>query len=80
MLGNDQISKIIGKDTKEVVKSQDIKVGKDYSLTVTNSLTIKVGECLLKMNKDGTIILNGKSIQIEGKDKINIFGADIDLD
>ncbi|MDC3460327.1 type VI secretion system tip protein VgrG [Escherichia coli] len=79
-VGNDQISKIIGKDTEEVVKSQDIKVGEDYSLTVTNSLTIKVGECLLKMNKDGTIILNGKSIQIEGKDKINIFGADIDLD
>ncbi len=79
-VGNDQISKIIEKDTEEVVKSQDIKVGEDYSLTVTNSLTIKVGECLLKMNKDGTIILNGKSIQIEGKDKINIFGADIDLD
>lgn len=79
-MGGDQKATIIGDDHEDIRKSQDVAIGKDYSLTVTNSLTIQVGECLLKMNKDGTITLNGKSIQIEGKDKINIFGADIDLD
>lgn len=79
-VGGDQKATIIGDDHEDIRKSQDVAIGKDYSLTVTNSLTIQVGECLLKMNKDGTITLNGKSIQIEGKDKINIFGADIDLD
>ncbi|MCV1994510.1 phage baseplate assembly protein V, partial [Escherichia coli] len=46
----------------------------------TEVLNDRTTDVKLKMNKDGTIILNGKSIQIEGKDKINIFGADIDLD
>lgn len=79
-VGGDQEIIITGDDHEKVKKSQDVTVGADYKLTVTNSLTIKVGECQLQMNKDGTITLNGKSIQIEGKDKINIFGADIDLD
>ncbi|AVF36967.1 type VI secretion system tip protein TssI/VgrG [Rahnella sikkimica] len=79
-VGNDQSSEVTGGDTQKVTKSQDIKIGENYTLTVTESLTIKVGECLLKMNKDGTITLNGASVQISGKKKINIFGADIDMD
>ncbi|MFU2315804.1 type VI secretion system tip protein VgrG [Rahnella sp. PCH160] len=79
-VGNDQSSEVTGGDTQKVTKSQDIKIGENYTLTVTESLTIKVGECLLKMNKDGTITLNGVSVQISGKSKINIFGADIDMD
>lgn len=79
-VGADQNSEVVGADHEKVIKSQDIDIGENYSLTVKESLTIKVGKCLLKMSKDGTITLNGVSIQLEGKDKINIFGADIDLD
>ncbi len=79
-VGADQSSEVVGADHEKVTKSQDIDIGENYSLTVKESLTIKVGKCLLKMSKDGTITLNGVSIQLEGKDKINIYGADIDLD
>ncbi|MEW7311335.1 type VI secretion system tip protein TssI/VgrG [Buttiauxella gaviniae] len=79
-IGADQHSEVAGDDHEKVIKSQDIDIGENYSLTVKESLTIKVGKCLLKMSKDGTITLNGVSIQLEGKDKINIYGADIDLD
>lgn len=79
-IGNNQSSEVTGADTQKVIKSQEITIGENYTLTVKDSLTIKVGECLLRMNKDGTITLNGASIQITGKNKINIFGADIDMD
>lgn len=69
-VGNNRDSKVVGDDTEKVEKSQNITVGKDYTLTVTDSLTIKVGECVLKMNKDGTIMLNGVKIQFKADDSI----------
>lgn len=79
-VGNDQSSEVTGADTQNVKKSQSITIGENYTLTVKDSLTIRVGECLLTMKKDGTVTLNGVSVQITGKNKINIFGADIDMD
>jgi len=76
-VGKDQDSKVIGDDTERVEKSQNITIGKDYTLTVTDSLTIKVGNCLLKMDKDGTIMLNGVKIQFKAQDSIKGVASDI---
>ena len=37
-----------------------------------DSITIKTGSASLTMKKDGTIVLKGKDITIEGSGKINI--------
>lgn len=76
-VGNDQGSEVTGDDTESIGKSQNITVGKDYILTVADSLTIKVGQCLLKMDKDGTILLNGVKIQFKADESIKGVASDI---
>ncbi|MGB0128040.1 MAG: hypothetical protein WBP72_15170, partial [Rhodocyclaceae bacterium] len=45
--------------------------GKNLFLDAGDSITIKTGSASIMMKKDGTIVIKGKDITIEGSGKIN---------
>jgi type VI secretion system secreted protein VgrG len=47
-------------------------VGKNLVINAGDSVTIKTGSASITMKKDGTIIIKGKDIAIEGSGKINV--------
>ena len=48
------------------------KVGNNYVLNAGDSVTIKTGDASITMTKDGTIIIKGKDLKLEGTGKINV--------
>ena len=74
------LSVTVGKDeTRTVSEGRATKVGKDDALDVGKKLTIvagdaimlKTGDASISLKKDGTIVIKGKNITIEGSGKIN---------
>lgn len=62
----------IGKGRITSVNDDDkLTVGKTLSITAADSITFKTGDASITMKKDGTIIIKGKDITIEGSGKIN---------
>jgi len=55
-----------------VGKDDALKVGKNLVIDAGDSVSIKTGSASLTMKKDGTIVLKGKDIQIEGSGKIKV--------
>ena len=61
-------------------QKQRLQVGKDLAVTVAknividvaDSFTLRVGSASLTLKKDGTIILKGKDISIDGSGVINV--------
>ncbi|MBU9845842.1 type VI secretion system tip protein TssI/VgrG [Rahnella ecdela] len=94
-VGNDQFNDVTGADYQKVVKSQDIRVGENYTLTVTDDLTINVGGSLLKMNKEhieltcgsssmkltnsGKVTINGTEFQFAASGLVKINGKKVDI-
>lgn len=90
-IGKDRSGSIGGNDTLQVAKDQAISigegratnVGKDDALTVGKNLVISAGDSItfstgsasLSMKKDGTIVIKGKDITVEGSGKINVKAA-----
>ncbi|NML16538.1 type VI secretion system Vgr family protein [Azohydromonas caseinilytica] len=60
-----------GRDTS-VGESDALKVGKNLVINAGDSVSITTGSASLTMKKDGTIVLKGKDITIEGSGKINV--------
>ena len=56
----------------EVGKDDSIKVGKNFSLNAGDSITLTTGAASISMKKDGTIVIRGKNITIDGSGAINI--------
>jgi type VI secretion system secreted protein VgrG len=54
-----------------VGKDDSVKVGKNLVVDAGDSITIKTGSASISMKKDGTIVIKGKDITIEGSGKIN---------
>ncbi|HEY0819221.1 MAG TPA: type VI secretion system tip protein TssI/VgrG [Rhizobacter sp.] len=62
----------IGKGRITSVNEDDkLTVGKTLSITAADAITFKTGDASITMKKDGTIIIKGKDITIEGSGKIN---------
>jgi type VI secretion system secreted protein VgrG len=59
---------------KDVIvgKKHSVRVGTDYELIATDSITLKVGDSSLRMNKDGTIELNGIRVTVVGTTRIDL--------
>jgi type VI secretion system secreted protein VgrG len=57
--------------SSSVGKDDSLKVGKNLSIDAGDSITIKTGSASITMKKDGTIVIKGKDITIEGSGKIN---------
>lgn len=64
--------------TTNIGKDDSLKVGKNLVIDAGDSVTIKTGDASISMKKDGTIVIKGKNITIQGSGKINVK-ADSDV-
>ncbi|MBI2732823.1 MAG: type VI secretion system tip protein VgrG [Aquabacterium sp.] len=63
----------VGKDrTLQVSGNEAIKVGKNLIIEAADSISITTGSASITMKKDGTIIIKGKDVTVEGSGKINV--------
>ena len=69
-VGKDESIDISGARTQTVGKGDTLQVGKALSVTAADSITLTTGSASITMKKDGTIIIKGKDITIEGSGKI----------
>ena len=51
------------------------KVGTNYVLDAGDSVTIQTGEASITMKKDGTIVIKGKDLTLDGWGKINVTAS-----
>ncbi len=69
--GSDSLS--VAKSRSANIKEDDaIKVGKNLVIDAGDSVVIKTGKASISMKKDGTIVIKGKDITVDGSGKINI--------
>jgi type VI secretion system secreted protein VgrG len=64
--------------TTSIGKDDALSVGKNLTISAADSVTISTGDASISMKKDGTIVIKGKDITIQGSGKINIK-ADSDI-
>jgi len=55
-----------------VGQSDSLDVGKHFSLNAGDSITLVTGSASITMKKDGTIVISGKNITIDGSGAINV--------
>jgi type VI secretion system secreted protein VgrG len=53
-------------------KDEALKVGKNLVIDAGDSVSIKTGSASITMKKDGTIVIKGKDITLEGSGKVNV--------
>ena len=58
--------------TTSVAKDDALTVGKNLSINAADSITLTTGSASITMKKDGTIVIKGKDITVEGSGKINV--------
>ena len=62
----------VGKGRTTTVTGDDsLKVSKNLVIDADDSVTIKTGKASITMKKDGTILINGKDITVDGSGKIH---------
>ena len=71
-IGGDETRKVTGIRTTTVGKDDSIKIAKNFVIDAGDSVTIKTGDASITMKKDGTIVLKGKDISIDGSGKVNV--------
>jgi type VI secretion system secreted protein VgrG len=70
-VGGDQGIKVTGGRSSDIGKDDSIKAGKNFIVDAGDSVTIKTGSASITMKKDGTIVIKGKDITLDGSGKIN---------
>ena len=55
-----------------VGKDDTLQVGKNLRITAADSITLTTGSASITMKKDGTILIKGKDVTIDGSGKINV--------
>ena len=58
--------------TTSVGKDDALTVGKNLVISAGDSISITTGSASITMKKDGTIVIKGKDITVEGSGKINV--------
>ena len=71
-VGSDESRTVGGGRSTNVGKDDALKIAKNLVIDAGDSVTIKTGSASISMKKDGTIVIKGKDIQIEGSGKINV--------
>lgn len=61
-----------GQRAHSVAKTDSLNVGKTLTINAGDAVTITTGSASISMKKDGTIVIKGKDITIDGSGKINI--------
>jgi len=77
-VGADEAREVGGGRATKVGKDDVLDVAKNLNITAGDSITLTTGDASLSMKKDGTIIIKGKDITIQGSGKINVK-ADSDI-
>jgi len=70
-VGGAQSTSVAKARTTSVGEDDALTVGKNLKITAADSITLTTGSASITMKKDGTIIIKGKDITIEGSGKIN---------
>jgi len=77
-VSKDESRSVTGGRTTSVGKDDALTVGKNLNITAADSITITTGSASISMKKDGTIVIKGKDITVDGSGKINVkAGGDI---
>lgn len=71
-VGGDRSVTVGRNDTLAVTAGQSVSVGKTLRLQAGDQLELVCGAASLLMKKDGTVVIKGKDITLEGTGKINI--------
>jgi type VI secretion system secreted protein VgrG len=71
-VGGDQSTSVGKGRSTQVAKDDALKVGKNLVIDAGDAVTIKTGSASITMKKDGTIVIKGKDVTIDGSGKINI--------
>ncbi|MEJ0035903.1 MAG: type VI secretion system tip protein TssI/VgrG [Gammaproteobacteria bacterium] len=93
-VGNDLTVEITGKETHTITKdratsakeSDALTVGKKYTLTAADQITLECGLAKIVLKKDGTVEISGKDVKLTGTMKATvdatqtaIFGTQVDV-
>ncbi len=71
-IGSDQSSNVGKNRSAQVGADDSLKVAKNLVIDAGDSVTIQTGSASISMKKDGTIVIKGKDITVEGSGKINV--------
>ena len=71
-VGADDSLKVAKNRNAEVGEDDSLKIGKNLVIDAGDSITFKTGSAVISMKKDGTILIKGKDITIDGSGKINV--------
>jgi type VI secretion system secreted protein VgrG len=70
-VGKDQSLKVAKNRSTEIGENETRKVGKNLKIEAGDEVVITCGDASITMKKDGTIILKGKDISLDGSGDIN---------
>lgn len=77
-VGRSALTHVGANQTINVGADGNMSVGKHLVIEAGDSITIKTGGASITMKKDGTIVIKGNDITIEGSGKINVkAGSDL---
>ncbi|MCR6478559.1 type VI secretion system tip protein VgrG [Variovorax sp. ZS18.2.2] len=71
-VGADESRSVGGGRSTSVGKDDALSVGKNLVISAGDSISITTGSASITMKKDGTIVIKGKDITVEGSGKINV--------
>jgi type VI secretion system secreted protein VgrG len=70
-VAKDESWKVVGARKTTIGKDDELTVDKKLIVSAADSITFTSGKASITMKKDGTIVIKGKDITIEGSGKIN---------
>jgi type VI secretion system secreted protein VgrG len=71
-IAKDHSEKVGGGRSADIAKDDAHKIGKKLMIDAGEEITIKTGDASITMKKDGTIVIKGKNITIDGSGEISV--------
>ncbi|GAA0754602.1 type VI secretion system tip protein VgrG [Ideonella azotifigens] len=71
-VGGAQSTSVGKKRSTSVTDDDSLSVGKNLVIDAGESITIKTGGASIVMKKDGTVVIKGKDVSVDGSGKINV--------
>ncbi|MBT2298448.1 type VI secretion system Vgr family protein [Pseudomonas fluorescens] len=71
-IGQNEARDVAQSRTTNIKQNDSLDVGKHFSLNAGDSISLTTGAASITMKKDGTIVISGKNITIDGSGAINI--------
>ena len=78
-IGHDETTHVKHNRTETVDHNETVTVGKDILITAGDSITLTVGASTLVMKSNGSITLNGITLDVTGSEHIQLDSTRIDL-